>query len=44
MATLPLDPRMAACVDSGEDFLGENADSPLAKAYFSLATSLIAAV
>ncbi|GMT28277.1 hypothetical protein PFISCL1PPCAC_19574, partial [Pristionchus fissidentatus] len=37
---LPLDPRLAKCLDEGEDFFEKNGDSSLAQSLLSLATKI----
>lgn len=37
LAKLPQDPRLATSLDNGKDFLAENSESPLAKAFLKLA-------
>ncbi|KAK0425443.1 hypothetical protein QR680_009205 [Steinernema hermaphroditum] len=40
LAQLPMDPRIAKSLDSGEDFFDTNAESTLAKAYVELAANI----
>lgn len=37
LAQLPHDPRLAASLDKGEDFLANHPDTPAAKAFLQLA-------
>jgi ATP-binding protein involved in chromosome partitioning len=43
LAELPIDPRVAECGDNGEPIVRKYPDSPVAKAYMTLATTVAAA-
>jgi len=40
LGEIPIDPRVAACGDAGDPIVHKHPDSPVAKAYLALATSL----
>jgi ATP-binding protein involved in chromosome partitioning len=43
LGELPIDPRVAECGDAGEPIVRKHPDSPVAKAYMTLASTVAAA-